>query len=88
MHCLVPGVKKNLFGAYFHKKDVAIAVPMDFEKFTTDVVVDRKVEDVFKKPYITFRVIRGDYDEMYEDTKKVIIQLLDYSRKEGISSRW
>ncbi|MCR5800556.1 MAG: hypothetical protein K6G69_10820 [Lachnospiraceae bacterium] len=88
MHCLVPGVAKNLFGAYFHKKDIAIAVPMDFETFTTDLNVERKVEDVFKKPYISFKVIRKDYDEMYEDGKKLISDLLAFADKNNFRNKW
>ncbi len=44
MHFLVPGVAKNLFGAYFHKKDIAVAVPMDFEAFTTKLNIERTLK--------------------------------------------
>ncbi len=52
MHCLVPGTGRNLLGVYFHKKDIAIAAPMKYKSFTTEIVVDREEKDVYKKPYL------------------------------------
>ncbi len=88
MHFLVPGVAKNLFAAYFHKKDIAICVPMDFEAFNTELNVEREVKDVYSNPYIAFRVRRMDHEEMYQDSKKLITELLAFADKNNLRSRW
>ena len=81
MHCLVPGSARNLLGVYFHKKDICVAAPMAFSIYDPDVNVDRAQKGVFKQPYLEFRVIRKDHDEMYEDTKKLIKDMLNYAEK-------
>lgn len=81
MHCLVPGSARNLLGVYFHKKDICIAAPMMFSQYDPVVSVERTQKGVFKQPYLEFRVIRKDHDEMYEDTKKLIKNLLNYAEK-------
>ena len=88
MHCLVPGVAKNLFAAYFHKKHIAVAVPMDFESFKTELNVEREVKDVFQNPYIAFKVVRKDHDEMYSDCKKLISELFAFADKNNLRSKW
>ncbi len=88
MHCLVPGNEKNLLGVYFHKKDICIAAPMFFEDFVTSIDVNRTVKKAFKNPYIEFRVIRKDYDDMYEDTKLLILELLEFARNNNVKSFW
>ena len=85
MHCLMPGSSKNLLGVYFHKRDIAIAAPTFFEEFITDIVVDRETKGVFKKPYFSFRVIRKDYEIMYDDTKRLIMEMLDYAKKNHLN---
>ena len=79
MHCLMPESAKNLLGVYFHKKDIAISVPKDFENFKTDIVVEIKEKEVFNNSYYDYRVVRKDHDEMYSDTKKLILEMLDYA---------
>lgn len=88
MHCLIPGIAKNLFGAYFHKKDITVALPMEFDSFITELNVERKVGEVFKRPYIEFRVIRDDYDEMYDVGKELITGLLEFARKNNFMNMW
>ena len=81
MHCLVPGVDKNLLAVYFHKKNIAIAVPMAFDDFRTNIIVDKEKKDVYKNPYLAFRIVRSDADIMYDDTKKLIVEMLEYAEK-------
>ena len=81
MHCLVPGVEKNLLAVYFHKKNIAVAAPMAFDDFKSDIVVDKEKKDVYKNPYLAFRIIRKDADIMYDDTKNLIIEMLAYAAK-------
>ena len=83
MHCLVPGTGRNLLGVYFHKKDIAIAAPMKYKSFTTEIVVDREEKDVYKKPYLSFRVIRKDLDDLFVDTKRLIIEMLAFGEEIG-----
>ena len=84
MHCLVPGVEKNLLAVYFHKKNIAIAAPMAFDDFKSDIVVDKEKKDVYKNPYLAFRIIRKDTDNMYDDTKNLILEMLDYATKKHL----
>lgn len=88
MHCLVPGVAKNLFAAYFHKKHIAVAVPMDFESFKTELNVEREVKDVFQNPYIAFKVVRKDHNEMYRDCKDLISELFNFADKNNLRNKW
>jgi len=81
MHCLMPGSAKNLLGVYFHKKDIAISAPKDFEKFKTDIVVEIKEKEVFNNSFLDYRIARKDHDEMYSDTKKLILEMLNYASK-------
>lgn len=84
MHCLVPGIGRNLLGVYFHKKDIAIAAPVDYEEFSTDIDVDIATKDVYKNPYLSFRVSRNDHDEMFSDSKKMIIEMLRFGEKKEL----
>lgn len=79
MHCLVPGVEKNLFGVYFHKRDIAIATPMLFEAFETGISVERTVKYTYERPFLEFRVIRKHSEELYEDTKLLVLELMKYA---------
>ena len=88
MHILVPGNAKNLLGVYFHKKDIFIAVPTEFEDFVTSINVERTVKDVFKKPFIDYRIIRKDYDSMYTDAKNFILELLRFAKSKRLDQIW
>lgn len=61
---------------------------MFFEDFVTSIDVNRTVKKAFKNPYIEFRVIRKDYDVMYEDTKLLILELLKFARSNNVKSFW
>lgn len=87
MHCLIPGTGKNLLGVYFHKKDIAIAAPIVYQMFSTDIVVDREEKNVYTKPYFEYRVRRTDYDVMYEDTRNLIIEMLNFGEEHDLDKQ-
>ncbi len=48
---------------------IAKALPMCFDQFKADIVIDKESKDVYNKPYLAFRVASKDHDIIYEDTK-------------------
>ena len=88
MHCLVPGNPKNLIAVYFKKKNISIAVPMVFESFTTSIDVIRVQKDVYANPYLELRISRTDHDEMFEDTKKLLVELLTFAKANHFDLIW
>ena len=88
MHCLVPGNPKNLLAVYFKKKNISVCAPMAFDAFLPSMDVDRAQKDVFKNPYLEFKVTRKDHSVMYEDTKALIIALLDFAKSNRLDQIW
>lgn len=88
MHCLVPGNPKNLLAVYFKKKSISVCAPMAFEAFQTSIDIDRVQKDVYKNPYLEFKVSRKDHDIMFEDTKALIIELLGFARSNRLDQIW
>ena len=45
-------------------------------------------KDVYKNPYLEFKVTRKDHNVMYEDTKALIIALLDFAKSNRLDQIW
>ena len=61
---------------------------MAFDAFRTSLNVDRVQKDVYKNPYLEFKVTRKDHNVMYEDTKALIIALLDFAKSNRLDQIW
>ena len=78
----------NLLAVYFKKKNISVCAPMAFDAFLPSMDVDRVQKDVYKNPYLEFKVTRKDHNVMYEDTKALIIALLDFAKSNRLDQIW
>ena len=61
---------------------------MAFDAFLPSMDVDRAQKDVYKNLYLEFKVTRKDHSVMYEDTKALIIALLDFAKSNRLDQIW
>ena len=78
-HPMVGSWRSNNYD--LEKKNISVCAPMAFDTFLTSMDVERVQKDVYKNPYLEFRVTRKDHDVRYEDTKALIIELLDFAKR-------
>lgn len=86
IHCLIPGNEHNTLAIYFDSNSrIRVVDPCRcLDKFNTNINIERRTKDYFNRPYDEFLINKNDYNDIYKDTKDLVLEMLSFIHKKHL----